>query len=112
VAAEFAAQLLVTPRASGQLTIGDTHVDDRPGAYALEERAYEYLTRRFASVFGEPHGAIRRRWLGRYARLTDDTRPYLCETPEGEMVVLTAVGGLGLTAGPAIAVEVCDALEL
>lgn len=71
IADEFAAQLLVTPRVSGCVTLGDTHVDNAPDAFALDERTYAYLIQRYESVFGQRLGPIRRRWMGQYLRLVD-----------------------------------------
>jgi hypothetical protein len=51
------------------------------------------------------------RWWSRprcYQRLADASEPYLCEHLADDTLLLTAAGGMGLTAGPAIAVEVLD----
>jgi FAD dependent oxidoreductase TIGR03364 len=113
VAREFAAQLLVTPRAGGALTVGDTHRDDDPDGFALDERAYAYLAERFTSVFGAALPAVRRRWIGQYARPSDaGSDVYLCEDLTENVRLVTAVGGMGMTAGPAIAAEVLDRIGL
>src|SRR5262249_57333441 len=70
IARRHTAQLLVAPRADGTLTIGDTHVDDTPGAFGSDEDADRYLISRATEVLVEPP-AIRRRWTGSYLRRTD-----------------------------------------
>jgi FAD dependent oxidoreductase TIGR03364 len=99
----YQAQLLAVPRADGALTIGDTHVDDQPGAFGSSEEADEHLLGRAEEILRR-RGPVRRRWTGSYARRTDGADCVLIETIE-EGVVVTAAGGMGMTAAPAFARE-------
>ncbi len=69
---EFDAQLICVQRASGGLTIGDTHEYDEPFAFDLSERPYRHLLDRLELLLGEPPGPVQRRWSGVYHRCTDD----------------------------------------
>ncbi len=106
----FGAQLLVAPRADGTLTVGDTHVDDAPGAFGADEDAYDHLLSRFERLFAATPRVLRR-WTGSYLR-RNDGEVLLREEVAPGVVALTAVGGLGMTAAPAIAAETVEALGL
>ena len=105
VVADFAAQVLVAPRPGGRLTLGDTHVDDSPGAFGSDERADDHLLRRAGELLAGAVLRVRRRWTGSYLRRTDGRDCVLIdETPEGSLLV-AAAGGMGMTAAHAIAAE-------
>jgi FAD dependent oxidoreductase TIGR03364 len=108
---EYATQLLVAPRRDGSLTIGDTHVDDEPGAFGSDEPASMHLIGEASSLLGDDL-VIRRRWTGSYVRRTDGGDPILVDQLEPGLVLATAAGGLGMTAAPAIAAEVAAVLGL
>lgn len=108
----YGAQLLVAPRRDGGLTVGDTHVDDEPGAFGAEEDAYEHLLARLAEFLRGPAPHVRRRWMGSYLRRTDGNDVLLREEIAPTVFVLTALGGLGMTAAPAVAGETVEALGL
>ena len=102
--AEFGMQLLISQRAAGGLTIGDTHVYDEPFDFAVEEPLYEDLVARAESVLGWSLPPVVRRWAGVYTVVTDD-RIYYRATPEPGVVVVTGPAGRGMTLSPAIAEE-------
>src|SRR5262249_58315680 len=98
----FGAQLLVAPRPDGRLTIGDTHVDDRPGLFGSEEDADRYLLERAEDVLGVALPRIERRWTGSYLRRSEGSDPPLPRlSPNGRLLV-TGVGRLGKTPAPAV----------
>ena len=97
-------QLLVAPRADERLTIGDTHVDDRPGAFGSEEEADEHLLGRASGLLANAALRVRRRWTGSYLRRGDGRDCVLIEETPGALLV-AAAGGMGMTAAPAIAAE-------
>jgi FAD dependent oxidoreductase TIGR03364 len=99
----YGAQLLAAPRLDGALTVGDTHVDDQPGMFGSSEEADEHLLGRVEELLG-PRGAVRRRWTGSYVRRTDGADCIVIATIK-EGVVVTAAGGMGMTAAPAFARE-------
>jgi hypothetical protein len=99
----YRAQLLAVPRSDGALTIGDTHIDDQPDTFGSSEEADEHLLARVEEILGR-RGTVRRRWTGSYLRRTDGTDCVLIASIK-EGVVLTAAGGMGMTAAPAFARE-------
>jgi FAD dependent oxidoreductase TIGR03364 len=103
------AQLLVAPRADGRLTIGDTHVDDRPGRFGSDEEADRWLLEEADGALAVPLPPVERRWTGSYLRR--DAGPLVETTPDGALVV-GAVGGMGMTAAPAFAAEALDRVGL
>lgn len=99
---EWGMQLLVVQRASGGLTIGDTHVYDEPFDFAVEEHLYDELQNRAELVLGRPLPPVVRRWAGVYTAVTDD-RIYYRTSPGPGVVVVTGPAGRGMTLAPAIA---------
>jgi FAD dependent oxidoreductase TIGR03364 len=99
----YRAQLLAVPRADGALTIGDTHIDDQPGRFWSSEEADEHLLARVEEILGR-RDTVTRRWTGSYVRRTDGADCVLIATID-EGVVVTAAGGMGMTAAPAFARE-------
>jgi glycine/D-amino acid oxidase-like deaminating enzyme len=106
---EWGLQLLLVQRASGGLTIGDTHTYDEPFDFAVEEHLYEDLTDRAEAVLGWRLPPIARRWAGVYTAVTDD-RIYYQTTVEPGIVVVTGPAGRGMTLAPAIAEETWEEL--
>lgn len=102
VAERLRLQLLVSQRASGALTIGDTHDYDEPFAFDLEEEAYDDLRLRVESILGRPVPPVERRWAGVYSQVTDGGICWRDEPLPGVWVV-TGPGGRGMTLAPAIA---------
>lgn len=111
VAAEHAAQLLLVQRLDGGLTIGDTHDDDEPFEFDLDEAPFEHLLERAGTILGRPVPPVVRRWHGVYSVLDDTAgRDVLYHRAEVEpgVVVVTAPGGRGMTLSPAIAEQTWD----
>jgi FAD dependent oxidoreductase TIGR03364 len=104
VAAEHAMQLLLVQRASGALTIGDTHHYDEPFDFAVAEAPYDHLRERAESLLGRPIPPVVRRWAGVYSQTTDD-RVYHRGTVAPGVIAVTGPGGRGMTLSPAIAEE-------
>jgi len=106
---EWGMQLLLVQRASGALTIGDTHTYDEPFGYAVEEHLYQDLSARAEAVLGWPLPPVVRRWAGVYTGTTDD-RLYYRTTVDDGIVVVTGPAGRGMTLSPAIAEETWEEL--
>ena len=104
IAAQWHAQLLVSQRAGGELTIGDTHVYEEPYDFAVEEEPYEHLQARAESILGRSLPPVQRRWAGVYSQATDASA-CVRVTPEPGLVIVTGPGGRGMTLSPAIAAE-------
>ena len=107
--AEWGMQLLISQRAAGGLTIGDTHVYDEPFDFAVEEHLYDDLRARAESVLGWPLPPVVRRWAGVYTVATDD-RLYYRASPDPGIVIVTGPAGRGMTLSPAIAEETWEEL--
>ena len=109
VGAVWRAQLLISQRAGGELTIGDTHVYDEPYDFAVEEEPYEHLAAKSESILGRTLPPVQRRWAGVYSQATDAS---VCVrvTPEPGLVVVTGPGGRGMTLSPAIAAETFEGM--
>jgi FAD dependent oxidoreductase TIGR03364 len=105
------AQLLVAPRADGRLTLGDTHTDDEAGAFGIDERADDYVLNEARRVLGGLP-PVDRRWTGSYLRRTDGGDSFVLQETAPGVVLLTGVGGMGMTAAPAIAAEAAERLNL
>ncbi len=104
-------QLLMVQRATGGLTIGDTHLYDQPFDFAVEEHLYDDLAARAEAALGVPLPPIVRRWAGVYTGMTDD-RTYYCESIDPGITVVTAPAGRGMTLSPAIAEQTWKALNV
>jgi FAD dependent oxidoreductase TIGR03364 len=96
-------QLLLVQRATGELTIGDTHAYDEPFDFAVDEEAYTYLLARAERILGTPLPLVRRRWAGVYSQATDERIVH--RQIVDDVVVVTGLGGRGMTLSPAVAVE-------
>lgn len=102
VAAAHHAQLLVVQRATGELTVGDTHAYEEPFDFALDEAPYAHLVERAERLLGRPLPPVRRRWAGVYSQVVDDRLCHLATLAPG-VVVVTGAGGRGMTLAPALA---------
>jgi glycine/D-amino acid oxidase-like deaminating enzyme len=107
--AEWGVQLLISQRAAGGLTIGDTHVYDEPFDFAVEEHLSDDLRARAESVLGWSLPPIVRRWAGVYTVVTDE-RLYYRANPDPGVVIVTGPAGRGMTLSPAIAEETWEGL--
>jgi len=106
------AQLLISQRASGALTIGDTHVYDEPYDFAVDEEPYDHLRARAQAILGPRLPPVRRRWAGVYSVATDpDLVCVRTEVMDG-VVVVTGLGGRGMTLSPAVGEETIAGLGL
>lgn len=98
--------VMVSQHGRGELTIGDSHEYD--GAIEpfdkdeVERLILEYLDR----FFDRPALRIASRWHGTYAKLPD--RPYLTLSPCPGVVVITGVGGAGMTLSFGLAERVVE----
>jgi FAD dependent oxidoreductase TIGR03364 len=102
VVSRYAMQLLVSQRASGALTIGDTHHYDEPFDFACDEQPYRHLMARTESLLGRPIPPVVRRWTGVYSQALNGAICWRNEPLPGVWVV-TGPGGRGMTLAPAIA---------
>jgi FAD dependent oxidoreductase TIGR03364 len=107
VASAWHAQLLVSQRAGGELTIGDTHVYEEPYDFAVDEEPYDMLLARVEAILGQPVPPVRRRWAGVYSQATDDSA-CVRVVPEPGLAIVTGPGGRGMTLSPAIAAATLD----
>ena len=105
VAARTRAQLLMVQRADGGLTIGDTHEYDEPFAFDVDSEAYDHLQARAEALLGAPIPPIQRRWAGVYSEVGTGPALYHRSEPEPGVVLVTGLGGRGMTCAPAIAEE-------
>ncbi len=104
VAAAAGAQLLLAQRLDGSLTIGDTHDYEEPFGFDVDELLYDHLRGRAERFLGVPLPRITRRWAGVYSRVTGSELYH--RSPAGPGVVLvTGLGGRGMTCSPAVAEE-------
>jgi FAD dependent oxidoreductase TIGR03364 len=110
VVAEFQVQVQCAQRASGALTIGETHEFEEPLGFDLSERPFGLVEERVAALLGRPLPDIVRRWSGVYYRCTDDRLWYREELAENVFVV-TGAGERGLTMAPAIAEDTLNWIE-
>jgi FAD dependent oxidoreductase TIGR03364 len=104
VAAAAAAQLLLVQRLDGSLTIGDTHSYDEPFDFDVDEQPYDHLRARAEQLLGGQLPPVRRRWAGVYSQVTG-TGLYHRSAAAPGVVLVTGVGGRGMTCAPAIAEE-------
>jgi FAD dependent oxidoreductase TIGR03364 len=107
VSIRYDSHLLVTQRAGGELTIGDTHHTEFPLPFDIDETPFEHLTALVTSLLGRPLPPIRRRWAGVYGRLPDGA---LCvrRSLDARTTLVTGVGGRGMTISPAVAQDTMD----
>ena len=106
VAERTRAQLLLVQRADGALTIGDTHEYAEPFAFDVDEDAYDHLRARAQALLGVPIPRIQRRWAGVYSEVGPPAAGhalYHRSEVEPGVVLVTGVGGRGMTCAPAIA---------
>jgi FAD dependent oxidoreductase TIGR03364 len=96
-------QLLVSQRADGTLTIGDTHDDTEPFPVGLDEAPYEHLHRRLCALMGRAAPPIEQRWAGVYSQCLDPNLLCWRDWVADDLVVVTGPGGRGMTLAPVIA---------
>lgn len=101
---EHGMQLLMVQRASGGLTIGDTHDYEEPFDFAVDETLYERLRERAEAILGTRLPHIVRRWSGTFSTPTDD-RLYYRHWIDHSICVVTGPADRGMTLAPAIAEE-------
>jgi FAD dependent oxidoreductase TIGR03364 len=106
----FGMQLLLVQRASGGLTIGDTHVYEEPFDFAVEEFLYDRLRERAEAILGWSLPPVVRRWAGVYSASTDARVCYRHEVEPG-VVVVTGLAGRGMTLAPAVAEQTWTGLD-
>lgn len=102
-------KLMVSQRADGGLTVGDTHHFDEPFDFASAEACYDFIIRRFERLFGVPIPSIRRRWSGTYGQRSD-RELFLRRTIAPGVMLATGVGGRGMGTAPAIATDTFDSV--
>jgi FAD dependent oxidoreductase TIGR03364 len=105
VAAASRAQLLLVQRLDGSLTIGDTHEYDEPFGFDVDETAYDHLLARARALLGAPLPRVRRRWAGVYSEVVGTAALYHRSEVAPGVVLVTGLGGRGMTCSPAIAEE-------
>ncbi|MGA3215141.1 MAG: TIGR03364 family FAD-dependent oxidoreductase [Acidimicrobiales bacterium] len=101
----FGIQLLCQQRVDGALTLGDTHEYEEPFSFELSDEATELVRGLAIGALGTPFPQIRRRWVGVYHQLVNvsDDELYLRREVAPGAVVVTGVGGRGMTLSPAVA---------
>ena len=102
VVSTWGAQLLVAQRATGELTIGDTHAYDEPFDFAVDEEPYAYLVERASAILGRALPRVLRRWAGIYSQAADG-QVCLREELASGVIAVTGLGGRGMTLAPAVA---------
>lgn len=102
VAARYRAQLLLTQRLDGSLTIGDTHEYAEPFGFDLDEAPYDHLKQKAELLLGATLPRVRRRWAGVYSQVTG-TDLYHRSTLAPGVELVTGPGGRGMTLATAIA---------
>jgi FAD dependent oxidoreductase TIGR03364 len=110
VAAATAAQLLLVQRLDGSLTIGDTHSYAEPFEFDVDEAPYDHLRAKAEQLLGTPLPPARRRWAGVYSQVTGPELYHRSQVAPGVMLV-TGLGGRGMTCSPAIAEETFAACQ-
>jgi glycine/D-amino acid oxidase-like deaminating enzyme len=105
VAAEWAAQLLLVQRPDGRLMVGDTHSDDEPLPFDVDEAPNRHLLDVAGSLLPGPLPPVTRRWAGVYSQATDPGARYLRAEAAPGVQVVTGAGGRGMTLAPWIAAE-------
>ena len=102
LAARHHMHLLISQRANGELTVGDTHAYDEPFDFATDEAPYDHLAERAESILGRRLPPVTRRWTGAYSQALDEAVCHRRQVRSGVWVV-TGPGGRGMTLSPAIA---------
>ena len=101
--------VLLVQDEDGRLVVGDSHEygegDFPPG---LDAHTEELILREARKMIALSDGAVVERWHGIYALHRD--RPVFTTTLNGNIRVVTGIGGKGMTTGPALARESIDEL--
>ena len=103
-AARLRAQLIVVQHGTRALRIGDTHEYGDAFDFALDETAFSLFARAAEALLARPVPPVRRRWAGTYAQCSDGSL-YLDAQPAPGVILVTGLGGRGMTAAPAVAAE-------
>jgi FAD dependent oxidoreductase TIGR03364 len=102
----YGIHVMVSQNGLGELTIGDSHEFGREiGPFdkaEIEDRILEYL-RQFLDV---PGLQIASRWHGTYAK--HPQQPYLALSPSPGVMIVTGVGGAGMTLSFGLAAKVVE----
>jgi FAD dependent oxidoreductase TIGR03364 len=107
IAASHGAQLLVSQRSDGSLTVGDTH--DEYGSPFLGAAIEDHLVRRARSLLGHDLGGTTHRWQGVYSKLVPgDESLYFSERPRPNVTWITGLGGRGMTISPQASYEAIE----
>jgi FAD dependent oxidoreductase TIGR03364 len=102
--AKWFSQLLMVQRATGELTIGDTHAYDEPFPFDVDEEPYDHLRAAAEALLGQPLPPTIRRWAGVYSETTNGQIYHRSQLAQG-VTLVTGPGGKGMTCSPAIAAE-------
>jgi D-hydroxyproline dehydrogenase subunit beta len=101
--------ILIVQDGDGRLVVGDSHeyarTDFPPALNADTERL---ILREAQKLVAFPLGAVAERWHGVYP--LHATQPVYSTTLDDRIHVLTAIGGKGMTTGPALARETINRL--
>lgn len=100
--------VLLVQDADGRVVVGDSHeYGDGHFPATLDARTEELILREAAKMVNLS-GGVAERWHGIYALHPD--RPVFAETLNGNVHIVTGIGGKGMTTGPAFARESMDRL--
>jgi FAD dependent oxidoreductase TIGR03364 len=106
-----AMQLLCSQRATGELTVGDTHATE-PFPVDLDAEPEAYLLERLGAMLGRPAPPVLRRWSGVYSQRSDQgvtgAPIWHTEAIHDRTLLVTGPGGRGMTLAPAIAEHTFD----
>lgn len=104
VTSRWRMQLLCVQRVDGGLTIGDTHAYDEPFDVGVAEDAYDELRVRTERILGRTIPKTITRWSGVYSQQPEPlTAVETRHTLTDGVVLVTGLGGRGMTASPAVA---------
>jgi FAD dependent oxidoreductase TIGR03364 len=104
IAAKHGAQLLLSQRSDGSLTIGDTH--DDYGSPFLSSTIEDYLVKRAQALLGHKLPPTTHRWQGVYSKLVpSDGAIYFSDKPRPNVTWITGLAGRGMTISPQVAFE-------
>jgi FAD dependent oxidoreductase TIGR03364 len=102
--------ILAVQDEDGSLVVGDSH-EYAPGDLdeVLDSATEGLILREAARLLRVPRWEVARRWHGVYA--LPRAGELLCETIEENIHLVTAIGGKGMTTGPAVARETIAGLK-
>lgn len=97
-------QLLAAQRADGSLTVGDTHMIGEPPPFDYDSEPEAWMLDRLSEVLADSPPPVVRRWTGLYSQHAAGAA-CLRLTPDPGLMLVTGLGGRGMTLSPAIASE-------